>query len=166
MKFSLFIHSLNSLTLDRNINRKNVNCSLPFSFKFQRRLFDFHITIKKHSSRMRTDGFCGWGAGGRVYLDTLHPGYPIPAWIPYSCLDILPLDTLPLLDIRIPWIGYPRILCPPDTLPPEGTWDQRYPTPWKGLGTRNILTTAPSPVGIITHTHVKALPSRNFVSWP
>ena len=55
-----------------------------------------------------------------------HPNFPYPTppdtlpWIPYPgypTLDTLPLDTLP-------WISYPL-----DTLPLEGTWDQRYPPP-------------------------------------
>ena len=41
--------------------------------------------------------------------------YPTP-WIHYP-------------EYSIPPIPHPRILYPPDTLPPEGTWDQRYPTP-------------------------------------
>ena len=37
-------------------------------------------------------------------------------------------------------VGYPGDVgyTHPQPPPSEGTWDQRYPTPWKGYGTRDI----------------------------
>ena len=78
--------------------------------------------------------------------DTLPPGYRTPRYpslIPYPPDTLHPSDTLPP--------GYPTRTGypPPPGIPPrnwipysypEGTfWDQRYPTPQKGYGTRDTL---------------------------
>ena len=46
-------------------------------------------------------------------------------------LDALTPHTVPLKTLPPPQINYPFQIpyLSPDTLSPEGTWDQRYPTP-------------------------------------
>ena len=55
-------------------------------------------------------------------------------------LPPIPSLRYPTPLILYPWIPYLPDTLSLDTLPPEGTWDHRYPTPQKGPGTSDTLT--------------------------
>ena len=117
----------------------------------------------KHYSRMRTARFCtsgwgGWVSGGYMLppdtLLTRYPssGHPTPPWILYP-LDTVPLHNQPPDNLSASSLEGNGTR---DTLPLEGTWDQRT-LPSKGPGIRDqertwhkwyptLVPSAPSPM--------------------
>ena len=121
------------------------------------------MITRKHSSRMRTARFCGWGGRGRVYPQIPYPvahlrgalgmHAPESKFLQFHAVfgKILqnhklassprelapPPQRNPGSATAIPWIP-----CPLDTLPPQIPYPQ-YPTLQKGHETRDTLPCPP-----------------------
>ena len=86
-------------------------------------------------------------------------------------VDPTPLDTLPYLHPQIPYLlppGYPPTAIPCSAsgyLPPEGTWDQRFPTPsLDTLPQKPYPTAYPTPNTLHSPGHLP--PRSNWIPYP